>query len=356
MVRILSVGLCMIFFLSAGAQTYSIKGKVVDAISLNPLAFASVFISSTTIGVNTDESGNFTLNNIPEGEQELVCSYAGSETYYLKFTRESFPSDLIIKLLPVELKEVEISEKEDKEWKSQLKRFELEFLGEERSACKISNPWVLDFQDLGHNVMIAKASAPLEIENHGLGYTISYILKDFTVAPNAYNIRGTTHFKQMTTEDPKVKARWKANRIRAYNSSLSHLLKAIINNKVKEEGFDLYEDKNPESTVRRNASFASNLETLSQFNAIEAVTVATTNKFAIRFPTRLEIHYIYGSKQAQFYKDVRSAVGWIEMRDEILIVNEQGFALNPAAIVVSGYLAQPRIAQMLPNDYSVNKM
>src|SRR5690349_9914558 len=354
MVRILSVSLCMIFFFSAGAQTYSIKGKVVDAISLNPLAFASVFISSTTIGVNTDESGNFTLNNIPEGEQELVCSYAGSETYYLKFTRESFPNDLVIKLMPVELKEVEISETEDKEWKSQLKRFELEFLGQERSGCKISNPWVLDFQDLGHNVMIAKASAPLEIENHGLGYTISYILKNFTVAPNAYSIRGTTLFKEMTTKDPKVKARWKANRIRAYNSSLSHLLKAIINNKVREEGFELYEDKYPEGAVRRNASFASNLETLSEFNTIGAVTVAAANKFVIRFPSRLEIHYIHGSKQAQFYKDVRNTVGWIEMKEEMLMVNEQGAVMPPAAVVVSAYLSQPSVAQMLQNDFSLS--
>lgn len=340
----------MIFFLSAGAQTYSIKGKVVDGVSLNPLAFASVFISTTTIGVNTDESGNFTLNNIPEGEQELVCSYAGSETYYLKFTRGSFPNDLVIKLMPFELKEVEISETEDKEWKNQLKRFEEEFLGQERSACKILNAWVLEFQDLGRNVMIAKASEPLEIENHGLGYTIRYVLSEFTVTQNAYNIRGTTYFKEMATTDPKLKVRWKANRLRAYHSSVRHLFKAIIKNRVKEEGFELYEDKNPETVIHRNQSLAANFNTLSSFNISEAVIDAKTNKFGIRLPTRLEIHYKY-SRQNQLYTDVPYAVGWIDMKEEILMVTDEGMVLNPSAIVVSGYLTQPRIAEMLPSNF-----
>jgi hypothetical protein len=57
-----------------------IKGKVIDAKTREALPFVSVIIYNTTLGSTTDESGNFTINNVSLGYQKLQVSFVGYET------------------------------------------------------------------------------------------------------------------------------------------------------------------------------------------------------------------------------------------------------------------------------------
>ena len=63
--------------LSAWAQTGSVTGTVIDEDTDEPLVGANVVLENTTVGTITDIDGNFTLGNLPEGEQVLVVSYVG---------------------------------------------------------------------------------------------------------------------------------------------------------------------------------------------------------------------------------------------------------------------------------------
>ena len=67
----------------AQTPTQTIRGTVVDKISQQPLVGATVSVPGTDplIGTATDIQGNFLLENIPIGRQQVRCTYVGYNTY-----------------------------------------------------------------------------------------------------------------------------------------------------------------------------------------------------------------------------------------------------------------------------------
>ena len=49
------------------AQKASLTGKVVDAVSNDPLPFVNIIVSGTSIGTTTDLDGNFILRGLTPG-------------------------------------------------------------------------------------------------------------------------------------------------------------------------------------------------------------------------------------------------------------------------------------------------
>ena len=68
----------LISFLTFG-QIASLKGKVVDGISNEPLPFVNVVVSGTTIGTTTDMDGNFVLKGLKPGFVSIEASFVGYE-------------------------------------------------------------------------------------------------------------------------------------------------------------------------------------------------------------------------------------------------------------------------------------
>jgi hypothetical protein len=65
-------------------QTQSIRGKVIDRITQNPLPGASVVVYRTDSiiqGTITDENGIFRIDNIPIGNISIKISYLGYQPY-----------------------------------------------------------------------------------------------------------------------------------------------------------------------------------------------------------------------------------------------------------------------------------
>ena len=63
--------------------TQTINGKVLDAQTLKPLSFATVIVLNTdpVIGTSCDVNGNFALERVPVGRQNISISMVGYETY-----------------------------------------------------------------------------------------------------------------------------------------------------------------------------------------------------------------------------------------------------------------------------------
>ncbi|HLN54061.1 MAG TPA: TonB-dependent receptor [Lentimicrobium sp.] len=59
----------------------SIKGRIFEANSNEPVPFANVIIYETTVGVTSDLEGNFTINNIHPGYIRIAASSVGYEPY-----------------------------------------------------------------------------------------------------------------------------------------------------------------------------------------------------------------------------------------------------------------------------------
>ena len=97
------------FSLSAAAQSgnYTISGKIIDAVTKNPMQAASVFAQNTTTGTATDANGNFTLR-LPNGGYDLVITFTGYQTVSRRITMADADNNNIV----IEVKQKE-NEMED---------------------------------------------------------------------------------------------------------------------------------------------------------------------------------------------------------------------------------------------------
>jgi hypothetical protein len=95
--RITLVSLLCILALSLSlAQTGSIKGRIIDQITQEPLPSAVVQVMGTQIGASSDTNGQFTISNIPVGTYQVRASLIGYEPHV--------ESDVIVAVArPVEL-------------------------------------------------------------------------------------------------------------------------------------------------------------------------------------------------------------------------------------------------------------
>ncbi len=243
------------FLLGSGniyAQDNAVFGKIIDSESSEPLAGVHVFFDKTTLGTITDSSGNFSISGIPPGTYTLVMSYVG----YVPFEKPvTFPGNeqnyFNVKLKPdlVLMDRIEVKTKSPREWLRNLKRFETLFLGETSNALetKIVNPQVLEFTN-NSDLFKATALEPLIINNHALGYEITYFLKEFIFENNSIKISATTKYKEMEPEDPSDIENWIWERKRAYFGSFKHFIVSLHKGSAIDEGFSLFYQTNRKIT------------------------------------------------------------------------------------------------------------
>src|SRR5437016_4435012 len=62
---------------SQAIPTGTIKGKIIDKASKQPLHAATVLIKENQKGSLTDSSGTFILSDVPEGSYSLVINFIG---------------------------------------------------------------------------------------------------------------------------------------------------------------------------------------------------------------------------------------------------------------------------------------
>ena len=88
----------------------TLQGIVTDTNTKEALVFVNVYLPELEKGTVTNEKGNFTLNNIPNGNYKIVVSFIGYETHSQTI---SFPlsENLDISLMPsaIEMEEIIIS-------------------------------------------------------------------------------------------------------------------------------------------------------------------------------------------------------------------------------------------------------
>lgn len=361
--------LCVLVFIglssfSTFAQSGSIKGRVIDSKTLEPLPFANVFLNNTTIGTVSDVNGDFLLKNIGQaGAYELVISFVGYKSTLLKLEFGKGDVDKgSIKLVPseVELNSVEVKGTRDKEWERKIKKFKKIFLGDDKAAAEsvMVNPWVIDFPEVKNsNKFLANATGPIEIDNNALGYKIFFYLSSFEADSKGYSIYGHARFNDIQTVDEAQRLKWENNRRLSYLRSRHHLFKAIIDHRIRGEGFYLYTDKsNSENANVRSPYFNFELtQAVIPFDTVSLATrVGQTGVYRIALKGRVEVHYHKERALIRTYRDIAYPVSWIQAERDFILVNKEGYELNPADVAVSGAMSADRVARMLPIDYKPN--
>jgi len=358
--QLISLLLCVA--LTSHAQTGSVKGRVIDAKTFKPLAFATVYMNQTTLGTVTNEQGDFDMKNIPVGMFDLVVSYLGYQPYQTRVTiNDSIPVTMSVKMVAstTNLEQVLVKAKKDDQWNVLYNKFQKQFFGVSpyTSQCKILNPWVLEFSEDSNGILSAKASLPIEIENLGLGYTITCTIKEFQSGADVYKISGTYRFTEAATADQTLSELWHSRREDVYRGSLRHLLRSVVEHRTVEEGFDLYSDISNNFEVIRNSSFLTNLnislEPLSPNEILEGTK--RTGEYVIKLPARTEVHYLARSAQAKIYRNIPHPISWIEVAGGSINVNASGIVTNPSRMTILGAMSEARIAEVLPLDYDPGK-
>ena len=77
---------------TAAIESRTVKGKVVDT-GGEPLPGATIVIKGTTVGVATDEKGEFSLTFVPTDSTVLVVSFVGMLTKEVKVAKEAKPDE-----------------------------------------------------------------------------------------------------------------------------------------------------------------------------------------------------------------------------------------------------------------------
>ncbi|HBL75558.1 MAG: hypothetical protein A2W90_05390 [Bacteroidetes bacterium GWF2_42_66] len=67
----------LLLFKSVSAQDAAIRGRVIDALSNEPLSFVNVIVSGTNVGTITDDGGNFLLFGLIPGFVRIEASFVG---------------------------------------------------------------------------------------------------------------------------------------------------------------------------------------------------------------------------------------------------------------------------------------
>jgi hypothetical protein len=345
---------------SVFGQTGTIKGRIRDNNTLEPIPYATIYINFTMIGTYSNQSGEFTLENVPLGQHELIVSHAAFQLNQSNIIlKDSIPVFRDIKLKGQILNEIMVSSKKDNQWKEQLKRFNLLFfgIGPYSKQCKILNPWVLEFKADNNGSFSAEASVPLNIENLSLGYQLTYQLKQFKTTPTNYTISGVVWFQQIVTVDSALIELWDSRRRDVYLGSQRHLFKAIIDNRVIEEGFEMYKDISGVPDIVRQSRFLLNVNTsLRKVTSADVVASKTgNNQNLVKFPSRTEVHYIRKKSPPKIYRNLTVPISWLEVNGGSLNISNQGIALNPSKLYASGAMSESRVSELLPYDYQPTK-
>jgi hypothetical protein len=106
---------------SAQELTQTIKGKILDNETQEPIPFATVVIKNTNpiIGTTTEDNGNFRLENVPIGRYDIEVSYLGYESTIISEVVVTSAKEVVLKITLTEsayaLDEVIIRPKTNKE-------------------------------------------------------------------------------------------------------------------------------------------------------------------------------------------------------------------------------------------------
>ncbi|MCU7498523.1 MAG: carboxypeptidase-like regulatory domain-containing protein [Ignavibacteria bacterium] len=222
----------------------TIKGKVTDLETKEPLTNATVFLENTTFGTVTDLKGSYEIVNADPGSYHLIVSMVGYEMKRIPvkvIKGISLALDAQLKQKPVVLGQINVAGKVTDDWNEYLEIFEREFIGSGKFSreVKILNPEVINFsKDEKTEEVKALSDSIIILENKALGYKLFIILEAFS-----YHISGDVdyltrvRFQELKAEDDDEKDEWKENRRYCYLGSPKHFFSSLIKKRLYDEGF-----------------------------------------------------------------------------------------------------------------------
>jgi predicted small secreted protein len=326
-----------------------IKGVVKDAKTGHTLSGANVYLSNTTIGAMTNNSGRYKLKTPATGVFRLIFSFIGYQTKVFKVELSSSHSSRIlnVNLEPktYEMKELKVNGS-NKKWKQRFKRFRKAFIGETDFAQKVTikNPYYLHFSVV-HHKLTAKSPRPLSVINMALGYKITVRLVKFSFKnqSNGFYII-YPRFEKLTPKNPNQRKKWEHNRREIYKQSLKSFFKNLYNHTLYKTYFKI---QNANNLIRLD-------QNVTEYKLLGKSGVS--KKYAQKlkgFKLKRKTEVVY-AKPVQRHNPFKAHYSVLNpaTSKHTFFVDEKGNLLNALSLTISGYWAKSRLANTLPRNYT----
>ena len=344
----------------AQLDAYLITGKILDGATQLPLQGASVFAQNTTIGTATDAQGNFKLRLL-NGGYDLIVTFTGYQTVNRRITTaDALDNNLVITINQKEKSLEDVVIRSTNEVTDGLEKyggfFVDNFIGKTANSnqCIIKNKEVLKFYFFKKkNRLKVLASAPLEIENLALGYTIKYTLDSFT---HEYGTQLSTYagyplFKDLQPVNDAQKNTWYTNRLKAYYGSMLHFMRSVHNKNLKEEGFEI-------QFVTTNNAVETAIPLVDAYGALNYNKNDSTQLVEIT-PNQQNMAVLYNkaapdplyiSQTNDVTRKFQLSVITISA-DQSVGIEQNGYFFDQNDILINGYWTWQKVADVLPYDF-----
>lgn len=374
-----------------------LSGVVQDSVTHQPLAFASVFLANTSLGVTTTEQGTFTFPSVPAGTYDVVASYVGYRLARQPVSVSPSAQQLTLRLAPTANQLGEVVVRPNPNRASDFQKFTDQFLGRSTFSkqCRIRNPddVLLDY-DARANELTASAIKYVQVDNDALGYRVKYyglrFVSNFT--QQIVTFYGQPVFEEMQAKSARQQHRWEANRVRAYLGSLPHFLRSVRDSQLTAQGFvarRLRVVNNPrfapaDSARRqllrqRRAFSAAEQDSLSRWASVPPAfamlytaprhldslrhVVAGGQQVRLRFRDRLQVTYLLAGPDANYrpqpsrYVRNPAPLPQDQQTSELILMQPEieilpnGQLANPLAVFTDGYWGFEKMGEFLPLNY-----
>ena len=342
-------------------QGYYVAGRVLDAVTMQPLQGASVFAENTTLGTAADAAGNFKLY-VPNGGYDLVVTYTGYSTASKRISNSESNNGEIQFLMTAKQKELDdvvvVATNEVKDGFAVYGQFFLEqFIGNSQNSkrCFITNPEVLKFYfSKKKNRLKVIAEEPLKIENKALGYNLIYALDSFTheYATEVSVYTGNPVFSEMGVGDSlQLAVEWLNARKAVYKGSMLHFMRSVHQQNLTGQGFELklMVNLNNEESVFALKDLYSGLRYTKEDSTQVVDIKPNVPKLGVIYKQAKPQH----TYSAAFPKE---PTGFqfstlLFAKDEFLSIEQNGYFYEQADLTISGYWGWIKVADLLPNDF-----
>ncbi len=346
-----------------------LRGVVQDSVTQQPLPFASVFLAGTTLGVTTNEAGEFAFPKVPAGSFDVVGSYVGYRLskQTVRVDKQALPP-ITLRLGPTGSALGEVVVKAPPHRPEDFEKFTDLFLGRSTFSqqCHITNPGdVVVFVNDSTRELIASAKNFVQVENEALGYRLKYygLRFAFNQQDETGSFEGQPVLEEMTPRDEAQRRRWAANRATAYAGSPTHFFKSIYDKRIRQQGFLAQQvrlEAGPNSAATAKLYPAPLiLDSLRR--------VGENGRVYLRFHHELQVAF-FGEAPDPRYDQPMAPLGpaprkpakpWPTLRQvsrlrllapEVEIL-PNGALVDPPAVLSADYWGFEKVGEMLPLDY-----
>lgn len=346
------------YITQAQSNAWTVRGKVLEA-NKAPLEFVNVYVNNTSIGTTTKADGSFQLT-IPKTIQrvEIVVSFIGYNSIKKVLTPQEMSKTIVFMLEgSTLLKEVKITAKRDKDWKKKWRIFKDGLLGDSQftTDCEILNPDAIKLAYDKKKNVIATANEPIFVQNNGLGYKIMFQMETFISDGKLTFFAGDKFFETLTSKDERQEKRWNKYRKRAYRHSFRNFLVSLSQNKLHQNGFEVFKETKIKDTYLGRTSVYKELRDSILFNcSVNEICSfdSSSNRFTLQSEKPLLVFLTNHFNPLPIFSDYPYKLSQIVLPNGSLEFTQNGWVTVPNGMILRDFWGNEGFSSLLPDDYA----